>query len=96
MDIADIIAGEAYACKFKIRTFVDEDGKAVDTRKLKVGEPVEGGKPGEYVGFGAISQRDVNKQLVEVVDLDLDRSWVVHWDDVWDVDVIEWVDTSAD
>jgi len=94
MDIADIEAGQSYACKFKIRTFVDKEGIAVDTRTLAPGEAVVGGTPGEYEGFGYIVKRDADKRLVEVMDPKLEREWVVNWNDTWDVDVIEWVDKN--
>ena len=91
MNITDIEVGQTYACKFKIRTFVNKDGKAIDTRQLQPGQPVSGGEPGEYEGFGFIIKRDVDKQLLKVLDKELEREWIIGWDSVWDVDVVKWV-----
>lgn len=88
--IDDITAGESWACYFKVRTFVDDDGKWVDTSKLKAGEPVLEGSPGDYKGFGIITTRDTAKRLVEVLDLDCEKRWVVSYEDCWGVDKVEW------
>jgi hypothetical protein len=92
MQIRDIEAGNSYACKFKVKTFVDSQGNPVDTRNLQVGEKVAG-LPGEYTGFGVIQVRDVDNRLVEVWDTELEREWTVGWEDCWDVDTVEWTDS---
>lgn len=92
MEIKDIEPGNSYACQFKVQTFVDANGKPVDTRNISVGEKVPG-MPGEYQGIGVICVRDVENQLVEVWDTELEREWTVSWNDCWDVDIVEWVDS---
>lgn len=62
----------------------------VDSTRLQPGETVDG-EPGWYEGLGVIAKRDVNRKLVEVVDTEYtDRTWVVNWDNCWDVDTVEW------
>lgn len=92
MDIKDLTAGESWACRFRTRTFVNEQGNPVSTRNLNPGDSVDG-EPGDYEGFGAIAKRDCEKNLVEIVDLEHEGfTWVVSWDDCWAVDTIEWVE----
>ena len=89
MEIKDIEPGRSYACRFKVQTFVDNEGNPVDTRNIQIGQKVPG-SPGEYVGFGVIQVRDSDNLLVEVWDTDLEREWTVAWSDCWDVDTVEW------
>lgn len=92
MQIQDIEIGNSYACKFKVRTFVNEKGEPVSTKNIQPGQTVDGA-PGEYEGFGVIVTRDIQKELVEIVDVNMpDQQWVVSWDNCWDVDTVEWVD----
>lgn len=89
MNIEDITAGESWACHFRVRTFVNKDGKPVDTTNIQIGDPVPG-EPGDYEGFGLIAKRDSVKELVEIVDLSIeDKTWIVHWNDCWAVDKAE-------
>jgi hypothetical protein len=92
MNIADIEPGKSYACKFVVKTFIDEMGNPVDTGQLSVGEKVPG-VPGNYRGFGVIVTRDTANQLVEIWDEHLQRTWIVSWTDTSDVDTVEWIDT---
>ena len=93
MDIADLDAGKSYGCRFRVQTFVGADSKPYSTKHLQPGEKVKDAKPGEYRGFGAISKRDCERRLLEIVDLDNPGfTWTVSWSDVWDVDAIEWTD----
>lgn len=86
-----ITTGESWACKFKVKTFVTEDGKLFDTRNINIGEPIKGAAPGEYTSVGVIVKRDTSRRLVEVVDTaEENRTWVVSWDDCWDIDTVEW------
>lgn len=91
MNIEDIEIGKSYACNFKVKTFVDENGDPVNTSKLTVGEQVPG-MPGEYEGFGVIVTRDASNRLVEIWDEEHKRSWIVTWDDTSNVDEVEWVE----
>ena len=96
MEIENITAGESWACKFRTRTFVNEDGKPVSTKHLQPGDRVPG-KPGDYEGFGVITIRDTQRRLVEILDQNIpDQSWVVSWDDCWDIDRVEWVDNTEE
>lgn len=91
MDLMEIKAGQSYGCKFRVQTFIDENGKPYSTRHLQPGDAVSEAKPGEYTGFGAISKRDIERKLLEIVDLDNPGfTWTVSWNDVWDIDTIEW------
>lgn len=65
IDIMNIVAGESYACKYK-----------VDTEEK----------------FGLILQRDVEQKLVKIQDLSSSEQFVVSFDDIWDVDEVEWID----
>ena len=92
MKIENIKAGESWGCRFRVRTFVDDEGKPVDTTNIQIGDTVPG-KPGDYEGFGVIAKRDNEKQLVEIIDQDMeDKTWVVHWNDCWAVDRVEFAD----
>jgi hypothetical protein len=86
MDIKDIIPGNSYGCKFRITTMLNELGHPVaEDEKLAIKGP------GRYEAFGILVRRDSTNQLVEVYDDDMKRNFVVHWDDIWDVDDIEWI-----
>lgn len=86
MDIRDIIPGNSYGCKFRITTMLNELGHPVaEDEKLAIKGP------GRYESFGILVRRDNEKQLVEVYDDDIKRNFVVHWDDIWDIDEIEWI-----
>ena len=92
--IESITAGESWACRFRVQTFVDAQGQPVDTRNLQIGEAVKDAEPGWYEGVGVVQVRDRNHKLVELWDRDLDRTWVVGWDDCWDIDTVEWLDAA--
>jgi hypothetical protein len=91
MNIEDIEPGNSYACNFKVRTFVDENGDPIDTSQLSVGESVPG-MPGEYTGFGVIVTRDTNNRLVELWDETCKRNWIVSWENLSNIDKVEWID----
>lgn len=91
MNIEDIEPGKSYACKFVVKTFVNEMGNPVDTSQLSVGEKVPG-IPGDYHGFGIVVTRDTANQLLEIWDEQQQRTWVVAWANVSDLDTVEWTD----
>jgi hypothetical protein len=93
--IDTITVGLSWGCRFRTQTFVNPEGHPIDTRNLQVGEPVKDGTPGWYEGFGVIQTRDTSRKLVEVYDQTYDRTWVVSWNDCWDIDEIEWVDKET-
>lgn len=90
MNIEDCTAGESWACRFRVHTFVNSRGEPVNTTDLKIGQPVPGGKPGIYEGTGVIQKRDRDKRLVELWDSAAQRTWIVSWQDCWDCDRVEW------
>ena len=86
MEIKDIIPGNSYGCQFRITTMLNELGHPVaEEEKLAIKGP------GRYESFGVLVKRDSEKQLVEVYDDEIKRNFVVHWDDIWDIDEIEWI-----
>lgn len=42
--------------------------------------------------FGLILQRDVEQKLVKIQDVTSAEQYVVTFDDIWDIDEVEWVD----
>jgi hypothetical protein len=88
MKLEELTVGESWACKFKVTTFVDEQGKVIDT-KLCVGEK-HPGKPGVYEGLGIIQIRDVENDLVKLIDVESKKEFCVAWENCWDPDTIEW------
>jgi hypothetical protein len=45
-----------------------------------------------YEGLGILVQRDTEKRLVKVQDEKSSKEFVVSFDDIWDVDEVEWTD----
>jgi hypothetical protein len=93
MNIQDIPAGESWGCRFKITTFLDESGKPVAARNLAIGQ-THPGQPGVYEGIGVIQVRDIENRRVQLQDVATFEQYTVSFDDVWDVDTIEWVEDS--
>lgn len=91
LELEDITAGSSYACKFRTRTFVDAEGAPVRATNLQLGQ-AHPGTPGEYQGLGVIRTRDVEQRLLRVVDTASNLEFTVSWDDVWDVDTIDWIE----
>ena len=90
IDIRDVIPGESYACKFRVETQLDTLGRPAPNL---TDVPVRG--TGTYEGFGVLKQRDLEQQLVIVVDHKSDREFVCGFDDIWDIDTVEWRDSLA-
>jgi len=90
MDIRDIEAGKSYACKFRTSTFIDDNGKPIEVN-LKLGQ-AHPGKPGVYEGLGIIEIRDLEKELVQLWDNESQMRFTVSYNDLWDVDAVEWTD----
>lgn len=78
----DITAGESWACRYRITKMLDKDGKPV--RNLQVGDTAAG--PGPVEGIGLIVTRDLEKELLELQDLETKQKHVVPFADVWDID----------
>ena len=47
---------------------------------------------GWYEGFGELMQRDSEKELVKILDEKSKKEFVVPFDQIWDVDVVEYVE----
>lgn len=88
IDIQDITPGESYACKFRVETMLDEFGRPPGLSDT----PLKG--VGTYEGVGVLLQRDLDQRLVKLQDEKSRREFVVSFDDIWDIDTVEW--SSAD
>ena len=88
--IEDVQAGGEYACKFRVETMLDTMGRPAPNLS---DVPLKG--PGIYEGVGILLQRDTEKRLVKLQDQTSNREYVCSFDDIWDVDVIEWVDADS-
>lgn len=85
--IEDVVPGESYGCKFKVTTMLDELGRPA----LNLSDvPIKG--PGEYEGFGVLVKRDLESKHVELYDTTARKNFVVSFDNIWDIDTVEWVD----
>jgi hypothetical protein len=85
--IEDVTPGKSYGCKFKVTTMLDDLGRPAPNLS---DVPLKG--PGEYEGFGVIQIRDTDSRLVELYDTGCRKSFRVSFDDIWDVDEVEYVD----
>lgn len=87
IDIMDITPGESYACKFRVETMLDDLGRPAPNLSDR---PLKG--PGVYEGVGVLMQRDTEQRLVKLQDEKSKKEFVCGFDDIWDVDTIEWQD----
>jgi hypothetical protein len=85
-NIEEITTGKSYACKFKVTTELDALGRPFPNLS---DQPY--GKRGEYEGFGFLLQRDLEQRLVLIGDIDSKKEFVVSFDDIWDLDDVEYV-----
>jgi hypothetical protein len=88
--IEDITPGETYACKFRVTVMLDELGRPAPNLS---DTPLKG--EGEYEGLGVLTQRDLQSRLVRLHDDASKRDFVVSFDDIWDIDVVEWTDGES-
>lgn len=86
MTIDQIVPGKSYACKFKVETMLDELGRPPGLSDT----PLAG--PGLYESLGVLMQRDTEKRLVKLKDEKSSKEFVVSFDDIWDIDEVEWAD----
>ena len=82
--IEDITPGKSYACKFRVETMVDTFGRIPGLSDT----PLAGLKL--YEGLGILVQRDSEKRLVKLQDEKSKKEFVISFDDIWDVDEVEW------
>lgn len=85
--IEDITPGQSYACKFKVETMLDTMGRPAPNLS---DQPLAGVKT--YEGLGILMQRDTEQRLVKLKDEKSSKEFVVSFDDIWDIDEVEWVD----
>jgi hypothetical protein len=87
IDIRDVEVGKSYACRFRATVMLDELGRPAPNLS---DVPLAG--PGEYESLGVIKVRDTDQELVELEDTKTSRTFVVPWEDIWDIDTVEWQD----
>ena len=88
IDILEVIPGNSYACKFRVETMLDTMGRPAPNLS---DVPLKG--PGIYEGLGILMQRDLDQRLVKLKDEKSKKEFVVSFDDIWDIDTIEWNDS---
>jgi hypothetical protein len=86
MDIKEITVGKSYACKFKVETMLDTLGRPAPNLS---DVPIKG--KGLYESIGVIEIRDMEKEMVQVVDEKTSKKFVVPFADIWDIDEAEFV-----
>jgi hypothetical protein len=84
MKIEDITPGKSYACKFRVETMLDTFGRVPGLSDT----PLAGVKM--YESLGVLIQRDTDQRLVKLQDEKSKKEFVVSFDDIWDVDEVEW------
>lgn len=84
--IEDVKPGKSYACKFRVETMLDTYGRVPGLSDT----PLKG--VGTYEGLGILMQRDSDQRLVKLQDEKSKKEFVVGFDDIWDVDEVEWND----
>ena len=87
-NIEDIQPGKSYGCKFKVTTMLDTFGRPPGLSDT----PLKG--PGLYESFGIIQVRDLQTRLVELYDEKSRKTFRVSFDDIWDIDDVEYVDAD--
>jgi len=85
LKITDIEPGQSYACKFKLTTLLDRNGK-IPKDNTEVIENI-----GEYESLGIIAKRDLDKNLVELIDNDSGVKFIIPFTNIWDIDKIDWI-----
>lgn len=88
--IEDIQVGGSYACRFRATCMLDELGRPAPNLS---DVPLAG--PGDYESVGVIKIRDSEQRLVELECTRTQRTFVVPWEDCWDIDVVEWQEPLA-
>jgi hypothetical protein len=86
IDIKDITPGKSYACKFKVEHVLDTYGRIPGLSDT----PLAG--LGWYEGFGELKTRDLQSELVEIVDQESKKTLVVPFSQIWDIDEVEYVE----
>ena len=87
IDIEDITPGESYACKFRVKTMLDEHDRPAPNL---TDTPLKG--VGDYEGLGVLMQRDTEQRLVKLKDQKSSKEFVVGYNDIWEIDTVDWVE----
>ena len=87
IEIENITPGLSYACKFRVETMLDTFGRPPGLSDT----PLAGVQL--YESLGILVQRDLDKRLVLVQDEQSKKEFVVSFDDIWDIDTVDWVDS---
>ena len=87
VNIQDITPGQSYACKFKVETMLDALGRPAPNLS---DQPLSGVRI--YEGLGVLMARDLDQRLVQLKDQESGKEFVISFDDIWDVDDIDWVE----
>ena len=87
IDIEDITPGESYACRFRVKTMLDEHDRPAPNL---TDTPLKG--VGDYEGLGVLMQRDTEQRLVKLKDQKSSKEFVVGYNDIWDIDTVDWVE----
>ena len=87
--IEDVKPGQSYACKFRVECMLDTFGRPHPNLS---DTPLKG--VGTYEGLGVLMSRDMKSRLVELEDEKSKKKFVVPFDDIWDIDTVEWVDNE--
>lgn len=88
MQAHDCVPGEPWACQFRTHTFLDEQGMPTQAKNLQLGQ-AHPGTPGVYQGIGLVKTRDLANNLVELVDVQSELTFIVSIDDTWAYDRAE-------
>jgi len=80
---ATIKSGASYACLYATEIALAPDGSIPET-------PEQGTRLEPVTGFAIISKRDPANELLTVVDVNLGIEVVVGYDDVWNIDQVEY------
>jgi len=86
--IDEIKVGQSYACKFKCETMLDINESPITDDSI----PLKG--PGIYQSLGIIKTRDIDQQVVKLIDEKTKKTFVIPFSDIWDIDEIEWVEET--
>jgi len=89
INIEEVIPGKSYGCMFRVTTMLDSLGRPAPNLS---DTPLKG--PGEYEGFGIIQVRDMNSRLVELYDQKSRKTFRVDFDNIWDIDEVEYVENA--
>ena len=93
IDILDIEPGKSSACKFVLRNVpMDEFGRPGGMMSL-ADLPIK--KYGDYESIGVLKTRDIEKELVEVIDEKGGKTYVVSFADIWDIDYAEFAEENS-